>query len=344
MSADRTPLVNKLSLLVLVLILACLIILIAKQNSARSEVRRAPVPERAAEENAEPPVPPPQSTYLTDGGRRKAAAATAPAPAFSEVAQLPVSQTQASRPVDLRQPVSGHLVNLPSRSSSATPVSTGSNQANGAEIAGYVWLRGTPPSETPITLDATCGRLHAHPITTRHYVTTVDGRLANVFVYVKSGLENKRFPISTNAEALNNTDCLFEPYVLGVQTGQKIQLRNSDPFLHNVHATTKINQEFNLALPSRDRTSEKVFQVAEVFVRVKCDVHPWMFAYIGVVAHPFFAVTDGEGIYRFPSPLPPGHYTIVASHPKAGEATQDVTVHKGESLQLDFTLAVPLDP
>lgn len=281
---------------------------------------------------------------LTNRATRKAEAPATQSVAAEVAQQTPASQTEVSRPVAAQQPVSAHLVNLPSRSS-VTPISsTSGSLANGAEIAGYVWLSGTPPPETPISLDATCGRLHASPITTRHYVRTDDGRLANVLVYIKATLQERRFPVPTNAVVLDNVGCLFEPYILGVRTDQKIQFRNSDPLMHNVHAMTGVNRDFNFALVRKDQSVEKTFRLPEVFVRIKCDVHPWMFAYVGVVMHPFFAVTDHEGIYRLPLRVPPGYYTIAAVHPKAGEVSEEVTVQEGERLRLDFTLTVPSGP
>jgi plastocyanin len=342
MNAERTSLVNKLILFVLLLILACLVVLIARQSGPGTDAKPSPVALTGKEEDSAA-LEPPKHLPLTSGARRRTVAPI-PEPPAGEVAQLPsASQPEAASPVGASQPVAA-LVNLPPRPSSDTGTSTGGAGAKGAEISGCVWLTGTPPPETRIALDAACGRLQGHPITTRHYIVSDDGRLADVFVYVRNGLENKRFSVSTNVEVLDNINCLFEPQVLGVQAGQKIDFRNSDPLLHNVHATTRINQDFNVALSAKNQSFVKVFRVPEVFVRVKCDVHPWMFAYIGVVSHPFFAVTDGEGVYRLPPHLPPGNYTVVASHPKAGEVSQDITVRKGESLRLDFTLAVPSGP
>jgi len=272
--------------------------------------------------------------------RKTAADVTQPA-AAGLVQQPAAGSLEVNPPAAAHQLASAPLVNLPSRS--PAPASSG-NLADGAEINGYVWLTGTPPPETQIALDATCGRLHSHPITTRHYVRSDDGRLANVLVYIKATLQERRFPVPTNAVALDNVGCLFEPYVLGVRTEQKIQFRNSDPLMHNVNATTGVNREFNFALARKDRSVEKTFRLPEVFVRIKCDVHPWMFAYIGVVMHPFFAVTDSQGVYRLPLRVPPGYYTIAAVHPKAGEVSQDVEVSEGGKLRLDFTLTVPAGP
>lgn len=226
-----------------------------------------------------------------------------------------------------------------------TPVTgVGDHRAESAEVMGHVWISGTLPDEQPITMDATCGRLQPRPITTRHYVVTPEGALANVFVYIKEGLSGGVFAPSTNAAVLDNVGCLFEPYVFGLQTGQPLRIRNSDPILHNVHAAPRVNRGFNLGLPRQGQEVEKRFTHAEVFVRLKCDVHPWMFAYVGVVAHPFFAVTDTNGSFRLPPFLPPGSYTLAAHHPKAGEITQHIRVNAGESKRVDLNFQVPALP
>lgn len=128
---------------------------------------------------------------------------------------------------------------------------------------------------------------------------------------------------------------------MGLQAGQRFHIRNSDPILHNVHATAQVNREFNTGLPVKDMVVEKSFTLPEVFVRIKCDVHPWMFAYIGVVPHPYFAVTDREGVFHLPRNLPLGRYTLAARHLKAGELTQELVVSTGGPQIIELTIRVP---
>jgi hypothetical protein len=138
---------------------------------------------------------------------------------------------------------------------------------------------------------------------------------------------------------------MYDPYVLGVVTGQKFKIKNSDPELHNVHATPKVNKEFNFGQPIKDQVSERSFDQAEVLVRMKCDVHPWMFAYIGVVDHPYFAISDKDGNFKI-SGVPDGKYTIVAYHLKTHGANAGVTQMidvKGSAKQ-DFTVEVAAAP
>jgi hypothetical protein len=116
-----------------------------------------------------------------------------------------------------------------------------------------------------------------------------------------------------------------------VQINQPIDLRNSDSFMHNAHATGRLNPEFNLALPSSGWTTTKSFATPELFLRIKCDVHPWMFAYVCVDTHAWFDVTDATGHFQFPYPLSVGTYTISADHLKAGEVTQTLIIKAGET-------------
>jgi plastocyanin len=177
---------------------------------------------------------------------------------------------------------------------------------------------------------------------TRHYVIGRENGLADTFVYIKAGLGrvNER---QTSVPVLDNVQCQFQPYVLGVRAGQPFEMRNSDSLLHNVHGTPRApgNREFNLAMPLRGMSLTRVLPTPEVFVRIKCDVHPWMFAYLGVVEHPWFAVTDRDGRFTLPNGLPVGRYTIAAVHVKAGEVTQEISVTEGGAAPLEFVLDVP---
>ena len=208
-----------------------------------------------------------------------------------------------------------------------------------AEISGKVTLKGTPKPEIPITLDQTCGPIVHTPITTRHFVVGPDKGLANVFVYIKQGAPASP-PAASQQPVLDQASCQYEPYVMGVVTGQKFVIRNSDPVMHNVHATPKVNKEFNFAQPIKGQTNSVSFDKPEVLVRMMCNVHPWMFAYIGVVDHPYFAVTGKDGSFKIPN-LPAGKYTIEAYHLKAGAKSQEITVGADEKKTANFELEAP---
>jgi hypothetical protein len=211
-----------------------------------------------------------------------------------------------------------------------------------ADVTGKITLKGTPKPEVDIDLGPSCGPVSTKKYTTRHYVVGKDGGLANVFVYLKKdGL--KAAPQGT-APTLDQHECMYQPYVFGVVTGQPFKIKNSDALLHNIHATPRLNKEFNFGQPVKDQVGEKSFDTAEVLVRVKCDVHPWMFAYIGVLDHPYFAVSDADGNYKITG-APDGKYTLVAYHLKTHGAasvgeTKEIEIKGGEVKQ-DFTVTAP---
>jgi len=215
--------------------------------------------------------------------------------------------------------------------------------ASAADITGKITLKGTPPPEKQVTVtDPNCGKARTTPLTTRLYVVGSGGELADVFVHITDGLTGKTFEVPTQSVVLDQVGCEYVPYVLGLQTKQKLLVRNSDPTMHNVHPTPDPksgNKEANRAQPPKVPDLVFTFDNPEVLLRFKCDVHGWMFAYAGVVQHPYYAVTGKDGSFKIAN-VPPGNYTIEAFHRKAGKATQKVTVGN-ETQKADFTLEVP---
>jgi plastocyanin len=211
-----------------------------------------------------------------------------------------------------------------------------------AEITGKVTLKGTPPAEKEITAfktDKNCGAAAAGPVMSRNYVASKDGGLANVFVYVKKGLEGKKFDAATESLKIDQVACMYEPYIAGAMAGQKVEIKNSDPFMHNVLCTSKVgNPVFNIAQTRQGQVDTKSFTKPETFVTLQCNVHPWMFSYIGVVEHPFFAVTDKDGKFKLSSKLPAGKYTLEFIHRKAGVFTQEVEVADGAAKEVALTV------
>ncbi len=216
--------------------------------------------------------------------------------------------------------------------------------ASAAEISGKVKLTGTPPPEKTQPSDAACGKAGNATVSSRHYVVGADKGLGDVFVYVKAGAKPTP-PASDTAALLDQVGCLYTPYMLGMQVGQTLPVKNSDPLMHNVHSLPKVqgNKEKNVAQPVKDMKSNFTFDKPEIFVQFKCDVHPWMFAYVGVVDHPYFAVTDKDGNFKI-SGLPAGEYTVEAMHRKAGAETQKIKIGADEKKTADFTLKVPAAP
>jgi plastocyanin len=211
--------------------------------------------------------------------------------------------------------------------------------ATAATIDGSVVLEGGPPRAETIRLegDPSCVSLNQGNERPAEYIVTGErNALQNVFVYVKEGLEKLRFPVPADPVVLDQQKCRYVPRVLGIQVGQPLTIRNSDPLLHNVRSDGQINQPFNFGQPIQGITTTRTFATREVMVPFKCDVHAWMNAYVGVVDHPFFGVTDGSGRFSLAA-LPPGTYTVEAWHEKLGTQTQQVTVGPKETAKVAFT-------
>ena len=210
--------------------------------------------------------------------------------------------------------------------------------ASAGDIVGKITLKGTPPPERDIPMDPHCGKLHPTK-KTRLYIVGPNGELADTFIYVKEGLGGKTFPVPTEPKLIDQVDCEYVPYVSGLMANQKLLVRNSDPVLHNVHPTptTPGNKESNLAQLPKSKDLEFVFPKEEMFLRFKCDVHPWMFSYVTVLNHPFYAVSGKDGTFKIAN-LPPGKYTIEAHHRKAGKQTMEVTVEETGAKEANFVL------
>ena len=182
--------------------------------------------------------------------------------------------------------------------------------------------------------------LHARPRLSpqksEEVVVNDNGTLRNAFVWVKSGLPDKHWQVPTAAVELDQSGCMYKPHVLGVMTGQNIEIKNTDPTNHNIHPLPKSNQEWNESQPPGSVPKMQSFARQEVMIPVKCNIHPWMRAYIGVVSHPFFAVTGDDGTFTIKG-LPPGTYTIETWHEKYGTQDQQVTVGAKESKTVDFS-------
>jgi plastocyanin len=213
----------------------------------------------------------------------------------------------------------------------------GSVFAQNGSIAGKVTLNGKAPADKTMQTDADpkCKASHPSGVAIKNYVVDAANGLANVFVYVKDGLAGKKFPAPTTPLVLDQQGCMYNPMVLGIQTGQPLIIQNSDDTMHNVHALAKKNAEFNVGQPTKGQKSPHTFDKPEVFVKFKCDVHPWMSAYVGVVDHPFFAVSGADGSFKIAG-LPDGEYTLVAVHPKAGESQPMKVKVSGGEAKADF--------
>jgi len=208
--------------------------------------------------------------------------------------------------------------------------------ATAGELKGVVTLDGTAPKNEPIKMsaDPVCTREAKGDQAQETYMVE-GGKLANVFVYVKDGLGNRTFTAPAEDVTLDQKGCHYTPHVVGIMVGQPLKIVNSDNTLHNVHGLPKDNKEFNQGQPIQGMQMTHTFSAKEVMIPFKCDVHNWMNAWIGVLDHPFYAVTGADGTFTIKG-LPPGTYTIEAWHEKLGTQTQTVTVGAKESKNIAF--------
>jgi len=217
---------------------------------------------------------------------------------------------------------------------SATP-----DEANGGTVTGKVAFDGAKPTPKNLDMSATpfCTKAHPGGAPSEEVVVNGNGTMKNTFVWVKAGLPDKQWAVPSQAVTLTQEGCMYKPHVIGIQAGQNLDIKTSDATNHNIHPMPAANPEWNESQSPGDPGKTKSFARQEVLVPVKCQIHPWMKAYIGVVAHPFYAVTGDDGTYTIKG-LPPGTYTIEIVHEKYGKQEQQITVGAKESKTADFTI------
>ena len=217
-----------------------------------------------------------------------------------------------------------------------------SGPTGNATVSGVIHFTGAAPANPKIDMsqEGPCQAKHPGGATDPQYVVA-DGKLGNVFVYVKTGLPaGAQYGTPDASVEIDQDGCLYKPRVFGVVTNQKILIKNADPVLHNIKAVPKENRGFNISQPSAGMQATKTFSTPEVMVPLECNVHSWMHAYVGVLSHPFFATSGPDGSFTIKN-LPAGTYTIEAWHEKLGTQTTNVTVGAGETKTADFTFSGP---
>ncbi|MFL6438236.1 MAG: carboxypeptidase regulatory-like domain-containing protein [Terriglobales bacterium] len=216
------------------------------------------------------------------------------------------------------------------------------DSATAATIQGTIHLAGSAPAAMQIDMgmDPGCTISSKDPNFSQQYVVGKSGGLANVYVYVKAGLEGNAFAVPATPVILDQKGCRYEPHVLALMAGQTLRVLNSDPTTHNVHGQPNAasNPQWNMSQMPKGAPIEKSFHDPEVMMPLKCNQHPWMKAYVNVAANPFYAISDANGRFEMKG-LPPGDYTIAAVHEALGEQTQKITVGAKENKAADFTFA-----
>jgi plastocyanin len=212
------------------------------------------------------------------------------------------------------------------------------DHATTGTIRGDVRVTGDLPAMGEIRFSGfpECAQQHDGPVPTGD-VLVHDGKVENAFVYVKSGLGDRVFAISQTPVVVGQTGCLYRPRVVGAQVGQTIRFVNDDPLLHNVHGTPKASSAFNVSLGRKGAEREIRLDAPEVMVSVRCDLHPWMQGWVGVVDHPYFAVTGADGAFTLPD-VPPGEYTLAVWHERLGEAEAHVSLAASGTATAAITL------
>jgi plastocyanin len=249
--------------------------------------------------------------------------------------EQPGTQNPDRAPVPVVPDVPGHPIEpAPKVVSPNLPV-----LASNVSITGRVFYHGTAPKRhaidmhlCPQCVDAAHGTLYDESV-----VVNEDGTLQNVTVAISGGLPpGARFSVPSEPVLLDQKGCRFDPHVVATMVGQTVMVRNSDPCLHSVHSMdADQSPAFDFAQPTIGQRLLEPLQTVETF-KVKCDLHPWMSAWIRVFNHPYFSVTRGDGAFTIKR-LPPGKYTIKAWHEWLGVQEKEITVIAGKPIKIDFT-------
>jgi hypothetical protein len=201
-------------------------------------------------------------------------------------------------------------------------------------IKGRVRLDGTPPGNPVIRMrvDPMCAKINTGKrVIQEAVITSKGGGLANAFIKVQGSFP--RAPAPTGAVMIDQHDCLYTPRMIGARVGQTLLIRNSDPLLHNIHSMSTGSNSFNIGQPMAGMEN-RIPLKAEEMLRLKCDVHRWMTAYIGVVSHPYFAVSGNDGTFEIAN-VPVGTHTLHVWHERYGDQERSVRVNAGTTTTLD---------
>jgi hypothetical protein len=249
-------------------------------------------------------------------------------------APAPSAKPQAAAPAEAKPSAAPAPAPAAAAAAAAAP-------AGAASIKGVVTLEGKAPEMAEINMSGTaeCAKQHVDPVTEQTIVAGDKGQLKNVVLSISAGLPPQSFDPPPQPAVLDQHGCMYEPHVLAVMVGQKIVIRNSDPFLHNVHALSNENPPFNFGQPNVSDTPIEPLKAAETF-RVKCDVHPWMSAYVVGLDNPFFAISGDDGSFAIAN-LPPGDYTLTAWHEQLGKKETPVKVEAGKPAEVTVKYAAP---
>ncbi|RMH23039.1 MAG: TonB-dependent receptor [Acidobacteria bacterium] len=208
-------------------------------------------------------------------------------------------------------------------------------------ITGKVTYEGAIPKLPPVQMNADpqCAAKHSEPVPSDMLVLGEGNGMKYIFVQVKNPPAGDHKP-PAEPVVIDQVGCRYEPHVAGVMVGQKLLFKNSDGILHNVHGTPAKNSEFNIGMPPVLKEKDVTLNQPEPLFPVKCDVHPWMNAYVAVMSHPYFAVTGDDGTFKIDG-VPAGTYTVEVWHERLGTKSAEVTVDGSGTATVNFTLSPP---
>ena len=212
-----------------------------------------------------------------------------------------------------------------------------------ATVSGVITFDGKAPTLRPLAMDAdpACAKKHSAPVANEMLALGSGNTMGNILVFVSKGLAaGKTWPVPKTPVTLDQNGCVYKPHVMGIMVGQTYKILNSDGVLHNIHTLPKVNAAFNKGMPPTLKEATTVFNKPEDVFHIKCDVHPWMSAYIAVFTHPFFSATSTDGKFTI-SGLDPGTYEITAWHERLGTQTASVTVAGSETKTQNFKFTMP---
>jgi len=205
-----------------------------------------------------------------------------------------------------------------------------------ATIEGRVMFDGPPPARRPIRMssEAACHKPGSSPLS-EDLIVSPGGGLKNAYVHITSGLGDRVFAPPQTPAVMDQSGCLFGPHLLDVQANQIIEFANSDPVVHNVRAAAETNRSFNVSMPGNGKKVRRFFSEPEI-VKIRCDIHAWMSAFVAVERHPFHQVTGEDGSFSLRG-LPAGSYEVEVWHERLGTQRHQVEVGEGGTGKVDFT-------
>jgi len=220
----------------------------------------------------------------------------------------------------------------------AKPVYFQVDTTTAGSVTGKILFTGKKPARKKIDVDEDrqCAAMHKDGLYDESVIVNKNGTLANAFIYVKQGLEGKTFEPPVTPVTIDQKGCWFGPRVQGIQTGQPLRVTNSDPVTHNIHPMAQVNRAWNQSQDPGSEPLKRRFAQREIMIRIKCNIHSWMRAWLGAVEHPYFAVTGTDGTFEIKN-LPPGEYTVEAWHEQYGTQEMKVTVPPSGKQEAAFT-------